>query len=335
MRYGASAEENMALGSEGDKDGHKSDSGKGKKKDKWCFRCCSKGNAKEDCKVELFCVICESEDHVAPKCPTKKRQRPMAYAVGYAVDDLGFYHIHHGIIQASKKDGNTALLKVIGGHLTEPELVGHLKRLVQENFDWEVQLLAPDTWSASFPSKAALKQSINFGSADLKDGKVLKFEMYEEEEYFGVELPSVWMRVTNLPRALRTFEILWAIGTMFGATQMVDMVTTRKNKFGRFKVAVLNPSIIPSKMDVVIGNRFIELHFEVEPLGNSNAPLLAAQRNGGDGDDQANQKKDKELDSNKKQKKDNESNNSASQNNGDGMTSSNNEMQQDMDVDLE
>jgi hypothetical protein len=34
------------------------------------------------------------------------------------------------------------------------------------------------------------------------------------------------------------------------------MVTTRESKFGRFKVAVLNPTIVPTKMDCVIGTRF-------------------------------------------------------------------------------
>ena len=51
----------------------------------------------------------------------------------------------------------------------------------------------------------------------------LNFEEYEEEN-FGHELPTVWMRITNLPRVLRKYyEVLWAIGSMFGATQKVDM----------------------------------------------------------------------------------------------------------------
>lgn len=132
--------------------------------------------------------------------------------------------------------------------MTEVELIGHLKRLAPGNFEWDVQLHAQDTWVASFPSKAELKRTVNFGSADLKDGKVLKFDWYEEEEYFGHEIPSIWMRVTNLPRQLRTYEVLGALGTMFGATQRVDMMTTRKNTFGRFKVAVLNPTILPTQI---------------------------------------------------------------------------------------
>jgi hypothetical protein len=67
----------------------------------------------------------------------------------------------------------------------------------------------------------------------------------------------------------RSFEVIWAIGTMFGETQRVDMITTRKNKFGRFQIAVLNPSVVPTKMDVVIGARFFELQFEIEPYPHS------------------------------------------------------------------
>lgn len=60
--------------------------------------------------------------------------------------------------------------------------------------------------------------------------------------------------MTNLPKVLRTYEVIWAIGTMFGATQKVDMIYTRKNKFDRFQVAVLNLATIPDHMDVVISN---------------------------------------------------------------------------------
>lgn len=49
---------------------------------------------------------------MAAKCLTKKKPRPMAYEVGYAVEDLGFYHIPHGPINMSKNDGLTALIKV-------------------------------------------------------------------------------------------------------------------------------------------------------------------------------------------------------------------------------
>jgi hypothetical protein len=52
------------------------------------------------------------------------------------------------------------------------------------------------------------------------------------------------MRVLNLPTILKEYLILWALGTLFGVTQDVDMVTTRANSFGQYAVAVLEPEAI-------------------------------------------------------------------------------------------
>ena len=49
------------------------------------------------------------------------------------------------------------------------------------------------------------------------------------------------------------------------------MVTTRKNNFERFQVGVLNPELVPTQMDVVIGDRCFELKFIKE------TPLPAEQ----------------------------------------------------------
>jgi hypothetical protein len=54
---------------------------------------------------------------------------------------------------------------------------------------------------------------------------------------------------------------------MLGSTQIIDMETTRKNEFGRVIVAVLNPGLIPAQLDVVIGDHYFELEFEVERRG--------------------------------------------------------------------
>lgn len=51
---------------------------------------------------------------------------------------------------------------------------------------------------------------------------------------------------------------------MLRSTQTVDMETTRKSDFGRVFVAILN--LIPSHLNVVIGDHYFELDFEVERL---------------------------------------------------------------------
>jgi hypothetical protein len=45
------------------------------------------------------------------------------------------------------------------------------------------------------------------------------------------------------------------------------METTRKSEFGRILVAVLDPKLIPRTLDVVIGDHYFDLVFEVEKRG--------------------------------------------------------------------
>lgn len=143
-------------------------------------------------------------------------------------------------------------------------MVAHLQRLIPGTFEWDVQLHAPYTWTAPFPTKTELMRTINYGAADLKNVMYLKFEEFEDEENLGQELPTVWMRVTNLPRMFKKYEVLWAIGTMFWATQKVDMISARRSNFGRFQVGVLDPALVPTQMDVVICKRYLELKFVIE-----------------------------------------------------------------------
>jgi hypothetical protein len=104
------------------------------------------------------------------------------------------------------------------------------------------------------------------------------------------------MCVTNLPTILREYVILWALGTLFGVTQEVDMVTTRASSFGRFAVAVLEPEAIPTKLDVIIGNRYFQLTFEVEPfLPNFGLRHLWNSKKGGGEDHSNGTPKDTEM----------------------------------------
>lgn len=94
----------------------------------------------------------------------------------------------------------------------------------------------------------------------------MQFEVWTEKEE-GLLLPKIWVRVFGLRRSPREFQNLWAVGSMMGSTQTVDMETTRKNEFERILVAVLNPLLIPSHPDVVIGDHYFELEFQLEKLG--------------------------------------------------------------------
>jgi len=60
---------------------------------------------------------------------------------------------------------------------------------------------------------------------------------------------------------------------MLGATQMVDMKFTKEHNVARFKVAVLDPDLIPNLVDVLIRDYVYELQFRVEIEGEENNPM--------------------------------------------------------------
>jgi hypothetical protein len=123
---------------------------------------------------------------------------------------------------------------------------------------------------AKFLSKVELHKAIAFGGADVKGegapkGVRLRFEFWLEKEVSFL-LPKVWVRVFGLRKELCEFMELWAVGSMLGSTQIMDMESTRKSDFGHILVAVLNPSLIPEQLDGVIGDHYFELDFEVEKV---------------------------------------------------------------------
>lgn len=103
----------------------------------------------------------------------------------------------------------------------------------------------------------------------------------------GLLLHKVWIWVTGIRKRLREYLNLWAIGSMLRSTQMVDMVTMRKNDFGRILVTVVDPALLPSSMDGVIGDHYFELKIEKEKVGfneNGDEVELDFRENGDDGD---------------------------------------------------
>jgi hypothetical protein len=63
------------------------------------------------------------------------------------------------------------------------------------------------------------------------------------------------------------------------------METTRKNEFGRILVVVLDPKLIPRVLDVVIGDHYFDLEFEVEKKGfDEKGEEVDVEWDGGEGE---------------------------------------------------
>ncbi|CAO2039036.1 unnamed protein product [Urochloa humidicola] len=244
---------------------------------KTCRRCGLKGHILFDCTTEVYCDICRNNEHALSRCPITRQPKPVVQLVGQAVDALAAFHIPHAPIQPTKRDTRYAKVTVMGEAMLEGELVEALRLSIKDNYDWEVQKKDNNVFKVLFPTRVDLIRATRF-NIGLENGATLKFEENtEDEEYYGHALPVVWMRVLNLPSILREYVVLWALGTLFGVTQEVDIFTTNANNFGRFAVAVLEPTVIPTRLDVIIGN-------EVEPFQPNIGLSMRANANGKDED---------------------------------------------------
>jgi hypothetical protein len=94
-------------------------------------------------------------------------------------------------------------------------------------------------------------------------GKI-RFEKGVENDVCKYEIDKVWVQFRRLPKELREFPIIWAIGSILGVPRAVDTKFTKKFGRSRMKVAMLDPNLIPDLVDVVIGDFVYELQFRVE-----------------------------------------------------------------------
>lgn len=133
-----------------------------------------------------------------------KQPRPVAHAVGYALEGLGFYHIPHPLLLKGKKESKMALVACTGGQLTKEQMAAQLCKLFPAKWKWELVEHDGSSYLVPFPSRADLKRAIAFGGADVKESGIsngirLLFEEWSEKEE-GFLLPKVWVRVFGYER---------------------------------------------------------------------------------------------------------------------------------------
>ncbi|WVZ54019.1 hypothetical protein U9M48_004889 [Paspalum notatum var. saurae] len=199
----------------------------------------------------LLCDVCDSDEHVAKACPYSKGAKPTAILCGYAVDSLGFYHIPFNGKQKANLDSKDALVKVLEGSLTEAQVTVELERLLPGNVKWVLEKVDQNTFATTFPSEADLHRMILWGPIEAKNVKArMEISEKKDAEEWKYEIPKSWIQFRGLSKELREFPIIWAIGSILGVTQKVDMKFTKANGRPRIRVAVLNPDLIPKFIDI-------------------------------------------------------------------------------------
>jgi hypothetical protein len=167
----------------------------------------------------------------------------------------------------------TTLVRVVEGNMNAMQVKMEMERLVPAKVSWEVEEIEKNTFKTIFPSKGEMLRMIEWGKLQTKDQQA---KLVIEELGGGSSVKQVMRKVlvqmARLPSELRDYLTIWVISTILGVTKDVDMIFTRQYNRPRMQVLVLDLEIIPSSVDVVIGDNIYELHFRVELEGMQESP---------------------------------------------------------------
>jgi hypothetical protein len=181
-------------------------------------------------------------------------------------DNGGFFHIQDASeydIVAADVSPATALIKVECGEVSQQLLLTTLARIVPVTWRWEAHEEGHKCFMVPFPNKEELTRMVAIGTITTKNKEgTFSIEEFDDDVQPIKVLDQVWVTITKVPRALRSFLPLWVVGTMIGATQKVDIHHLRRMGEVRILVAVLDITKIPKFVDVCVKGCMYRLYFK-------------------------------------------------------------------------
>jgi len=161
----------------------------------------------------------------------------------------------------------TALVTILEGEVSVELLKSELARILPVKWDWEVHEHGDKAYVVPFPCKIELDPMVAIGSVTtkLREG-VLLFEEYNTEIKPTRKLEQVWVRVFGVPYEIRSFLPLWAVGTILGATQKVDITYLMRTGVVRLLVAVLDANAVPTDADIMVNRNMYRIFFKVDEI---------------------------------------------------------------------
>ena len=146
---------------------------------------------------------------------------------------------------------------------------------VRPSWTWEAVPNGADSFMVAFPSLDDLLRVDCLVLGVPGEASRLVFSQWREEDIpHMMELSQVWVHVTGVPRPLRHFLGLWAVGTLIGTTLDVDLLALRRRGIIRILVGMADVECFDKcadedgpclKSDGVLRMKGYEFTFRPEP----------------------------------------------------------------------
>ena len=222
----------------------------GKKISLWCYKCRTDDHLSKDCNVTHFCYICNNYKHPLHRCSVLKQSRPMAAFGGVGLNEAMFVHLPDSVFKEHLAPSSSpiGLVMISGGSVTGAVVEAEIAKIasVQTSWKWEAVPHGDDAFLVAFPSMEVLRRVSAFEFKVKSHNVLIAISEWKSENDVKPTynpLKPVWVHVTGVPPPLRHFLGLWAVGSVIGATQDVDLICLRRRGIVRIQVAVLNLNI--------------------------------------------------------------------------------------------
>lgn len=270
---------NQKVDMEVEKDEAVSDA-KGKSMDVVCFNCGEIGHYSTACGKARCCFICRLENHVVDDCPEWKKNYAAAQFCGSACKGLGFFHIdvepRGNRFNHWKGLDNFGILTIEQGDISEADLIGRLKRLFDEKWDWKLRPDEEYTYIVRFPPHKRVE--------NLVIGKMSLFPLEGSDAVASIKpwngdvepissLEEVWIQVKGIPPKWADWWTIRDVASSLGLLLEVDWTELFASYFStvRMRIKCKNPAKVPFERVYELGGDCYIIYFKtegVEQIGN-------------------------------------------------------------------
>ncbi|KAK1693140.1 hypothetical protein QYE76_009837 [Lolium multiflorum] len=241
-----------------------------------CYNCGKQGHVQADCVDEPFCLKCKKLGHLSAMCASFSRG-PDPFWAGFGCGQKGFFCCDVPEEEMHQPVANAATVIIEGRSLSEEELDGELKDLVDETWDWQVRKINDTDFAVVFPSKESLRMAIRGGGPTLPTSKCKALVTVPTGDPLAVEqLEEVWVRLHGVPPPLRHADRLLMITREIGRPVGVDTSSlSHPLQPIRMSFGCRVPVILPSHVMLFANMQGFRVQVEREAHSPGNSPPQA------------------------------------------------------------
>ena len=157
--------------------------------------------------------------------------KPYATFIGSGKKEFSFLRIPDIEYKLETPDlAPKALVKVTGSKLSADVVESELAKISRADWTWEALPHEEDSFLVAFLLDEEMQRMASIDYHLKNHGVTLTISAWQSSNDVKpiYQLEEIWVHITGVPHAWRHYLVFWALGTMIGTTQEVDMSTYRK-----------------------------------------------------------------------------------------------------------